>query len=274
MSFQRTQNRKKPWLAAILAFFVGGPGCFYLGWQIGLAATLIWLPLFTRLTDKGDFALLLLQGGFAAAAAKICAVKNARLESQPQAELSRQTDLSQPGSRMPAAVPRAPMSPLRKCVVFAASLFVIDAFFLNQGIFSGVVAFVAFCCIPVALWSLVRKDTAKFRLQMKQIGIVMAGCFAVFGMNWLQNQMADRRAVELGTACLEFRDKTHHYPGHLHDLVPSVIPAVPPAKYTFMSSDFFYMIGVDGEPEIYYVVMPPFGRRFYHVEKGTWGFMD
>jgi len=34
---------KKPWVAAGLAFVLGGPGCFYLGWRRGLKATLAWL---------------------------------------------------------------------------------------------------------------------------------------------------------------------------------------------------------------------------------------
>ena len=34
---------KRPWIAAVLALFLGGPGCFYLGWRRGVTATLVWL---------------------------------------------------------------------------------------------------------------------------------------------------------------------------------------------------------------------------------------
>lgn len=34
---------KKPWIAAVLALALGGPGCFYLGWRRGAKATLAWL---------------------------------------------------------------------------------------------------------------------------------------------------------------------------------------------------------------------------------------
>jgi hypothetical protein len=34
---------KRPWVAAVLALFLGGPGCFYLGWLRGVTATLVWL---------------------------------------------------------------------------------------------------------------------------------------------------------------------------------------------------------------------------------------
>jgi len=36
---------KRPWIAAVLALSLGGPGCFYLGWRRGVAATLVWLIL-------------------------------------------------------------------------------------------------------------------------------------------------------------------------------------------------------------------------------------
>jgi hypothetical protein len=34
---------KKPWIAALLALMLGGPGCFYLGWRRGVVATLGWM---------------------------------------------------------------------------------------------------------------------------------------------------------------------------------------------------------------------------------------
>jgi len=34
---------KKPWIAALLAFVLGGPGWFYLGWRRGVVATLAWM---------------------------------------------------------------------------------------------------------------------------------------------------------------------------------------------------------------------------------------
>ena len=36
---------KRPWIAAVLALTLGGPGCFYLGWRRGVTATLVWLIL-------------------------------------------------------------------------------------------------------------------------------------------------------------------------------------------------------------------------------------
>ena len=40
-----------------------------------------------------------------------------------------------------------------------------------------------------------------------------------------------------------------------------------------MDSSFSYFNNGD-DPEVWYVAMLPFGRRFYHVKTGHWGYMD
>lgn len=274
MTFPLTRHPKNAWVAAVLAFVFGGPGCFYLGWQFGLLATSISIPIFIWAVDRWVFAAPLLQVTLAVVSAKICSANNAGLALQQQPDPFRPQTLDRPGAAVTGAAARTGKSPVRKTLEFAICLFVVDAFLLNQGIFSGLVAFLAICSIPVAFWSLVRRNRSKFRLHMAQIGIVLAGCLAVLAANGLQNEMADRKAIKLGTACLEFHARNNRYPKDLHELVPTFIPQVPPAKYAFMDSSFSYMVNGAGEPEIWYTVIPPFARRFYHVEKRTWGFLD
>jgi len=48
MLMAKAKAPKKPWIAALLALVLGGPGWFYLGWRRGVVATLAWvfaLPL-------------------------------------------------------------------------------------------------------------------------------------------------------------------------------------------------------------------------------------
>jgi len=85
-------SAKKPWIAALLALMLGGPGCFYLGWRRGVRATLGWmfaLPLpvvglVTQLIIGRDgsleFAIMLLfliQAGLAWMAYRSCTRINA-----------------------------------------------------------------------------------------------------------------------------------------------------------------------------------------------------
>ncbi len=265
--------RKKPVLAAGAPIFLGGLGCFYVDWRFGIIGSFIWAIALASADAAGFWLPFLVQIGLGIAAFKICLARNARLQREASEETTSQTapQLSSANLTRGASIPS---HPLRKTVKFVCILMVVDAFFLNQGIFSALVAAVTVGCLPWAVWALVRKNKALFRLRMAQIGIVLAGCLAVFGINWFQNKSADEKAIELGNACLAYHAKYNRYPKHLEELAPEFVPSIPSAKYVLMASSFFYCFGENGEPEIYYVEMPPFGRRFYHVETGDWGYLD
>lgn len=167
------------------------------------------------------------------------------------------------------------MKPYRTTIIFAAGLFLLDAFVLNQG-------FVALLAIPVtllvfiprALWVYCKNRTLYLQ-RLNKAGIYLLAAFSVFAANTLQNRVADCRAIVLGNACLAYRAKYQHYPENLEKLVPEFMASVPLAK-PLSGVHFFYYAGVEDrkEPMLFYQAIPPFGRRFYHLEKGYWGYLD
>jgi hypothetical protein len=166
-------------------------------------------------------------------------------------------------------------SALTKTACVAVALFILDAFVLNQGI-------VALCLIlvtvsvflPRAVW-VRRGDRHLYGRRLAKAGIYVVGAVAIFGSNALQNRMADRRAIKIGNACLAFRVRHQRYPHSLEELVPEFLPSVPVAKYTLGGDHFSYFNPPSGrEPMLYYEALPPFGRRFYHMETGAWGYLD
>jgi len=163
-----------------------------------------------------------------------------------------------------------------KTILIAAGLFIFDAFFLNQGIVALlIIPLIFFVFLPRALWAL-RTSRSLSLERLIRVGIYLLAAAAIFVSNALQNRMADRRAVELGKACLAYHAKYNRYPQSLNELAPEFIPSVPLAKYTLAGGNsFFYSSRPDGgEPMLYYAALPPFGRRFYHMETGGWGFLD
>jgi len=163
-----------------------------------------------------------------------------------------------------------------KSICVAAGLFILDAFGLNQG-------FLALCLIlvsvlvflPRALWAL-RENRRLGEQRLVKTGIYLLTAVAIIACNSLQNRMADRQAIKIGNACLAFHAKYQRYPEDLNELVPAFLPSVPVAKYSLMGNAvFFYSSPIVGrEPMLYYQAIPPFGRRFYHMETGTWGYLD
>jgi hypothetical protein len=165
---------------------------------------------------------------------------------------------------------------LGKTSLIAAALFVFDALMLNQGLIALCLIFLTLLVfLPRALW-VRRSDRRLYQRRLTKAGIYLLAAVAIFACNDWQNQMADRRAIKIGNACLAFHAKYQRYPNRLQELVPEFLPAVPVAKYMLGGADhFFYFSPPSGtEPMLYYEALPPFGRRFYHLESGAWGYLD
>ena len=165
--------------------------------------------------------------------------------------------------------------PYIKTLCVAASIFVLDALILNQGFVAVILILVVlFVFFPIAVL-LRRRDKRKYEQRLVKIVIYVLTGVAVLGSNILQNRLAERRAIAIGNACLAYRTKYHRYPVELQELVPEFLPSVPFAKYALTGDHFVYSSLPGGrEPMLFYEAFPPFGRRFYHMEKGSWGYLD
>lgn len=165
---------------------------------------------------------------------------------------------------------------LRAFAILAAVLYAVDAFALSLPFFAlGLFGLAVLYFLPATLWAL-WSDGSLARLRAAKAAICLLTAILIFVTLGLQNRMADRRAVKLGDACLAYRAKYHHYPKTLNVLVPEFIPSVPVARYGLLGNDHFIYASVndDWEPMLFYEAMPPFGRRFYHMQSRTWGYLD
>jgi hypothetical protein len=165
--------------------------------------------------------------------------------------------------------------PYIKTLCVATSIFILDAVILNQGFIAVIVILLAlFAFFPIAVL-LRRRDKLKYEQRLVKIAIYVLAGVAVLACNALQNWVADRRAIEIGNACLAYRAKYHHYPAELENLVPEFLSFVPRAKWN--GEGFRYSrspLDADHEPMLFYAAVPPFGRRFYHIESRAWGYLD
>ena len=165
---------------------------------------------------------------------------------------------------------------LEASIFIAGVLYVADAFVLCLPFFALVLfAVVLLYFLPATLWAL-RSNRRVASLRGAKAGIYLLAAVSVFFTLGLQNRMADRRAVKLGDACLAYRAKYHHYPKHLEELVPEFISSIPLARYGLIGGDSFTYVcwQDDREPMLWYAAVPPFGRRFYHMESRSWGYLD
>jgi hypothetical protein len=166
-------------------------------------------------------------------------------------------------------------NPYVKALCVAASIFILDAVILNQGFIAVILILLAlFVFFPIAVL-LRRRDKRNYEQRLVKIAIYVLTGVAVLACNALQNRVADRRAILIGNACLAYRAKYHQYPAELDELVPEFLSSVPRAKWN--GEGFRYSrwpLDADHEPMLYYAAVPPFGRRFYHMESRAWGYLD
>jgi hypothetical protein len=166
------------------------------------------------------------------------------------------------------------IKPYTKTLCVAASIFVLDAVILNQGFVAVILILLAlFVFFPFAVLQR-KRDRRKYEQRLVKIAIYVLTGVAVIGSNALQNRIADRRAIAIGNACLAYRAKYHQYPADLKELVPEFLGSVPAAKWGGQSFYYARALNPDHEPTLWYEAVPPFGRRFYHMESGGWGYLD
>ena len=166
------------------------------------------------------------------------------------------------------------INPYIKTLFVAASIFVLDAVILNQGFVAVMLILLSlFVFFPIAAL-LRRRDRRKYEQRLVKITIYMLAGVAVLSSNTLQNWLADRHAIAIGNACLAYRAKYHQYPAEPKELVPEFLPSVPVAKWGGEHFRYSRAREPDHEPMLWSAAVPPFGRRFYHMESGSWGFLD
>ena len=161
---------------------------------------------------------------------------------------------------------------LRKTLIIAICLFLIDALFLNQGIIAAIALLVLFFwLIPKSIFLWLKKRSVKPQLYKCLIYFLMA--IFILGANYLNNQIAKSRANQIIGAVEKFKAVNHRYPKKIAELAPEYIEAIPTAKYTLYANGFFYS-NRDDHAFIGYVALPPFGRRIYDFNSKKWGQID
>jgi hypothetical protein len=166
------------------------------------------------------------------------------------------------------------MPSIKRSMIIALSLFIVDAFILNQGVIAFIVLIIG---LPVMTVKAIRKrkDGIQLRVRLIIMGIYALMVILVFMSNHLNNLMAEKHAEVIITACEQYKMKNGEYPPSLSVLVPEFIERVPDAKYTLSSNKFIYINDVRSNSHtLMFVEVPPFGRSYYVLEEKKWKYLD
>ena len=161
---------------------------------------------------------------------------------------------------------------LKWVLLWAGALIIIDAFVFSQGILSGFIgSWILLVALPRAVFFTKGPELKRYRL--RRAAVFIGAATLVFAYTFGNNQIAEKRAETLIIAVKSFKEKHHRYPEKLEELTPDFIDRVPKAKDTLMFNAFFYN-STSEDHVLFYVTMPPFGRKVYSFERDEWFTMD
>ena len=91
----------------------------------------------------------------------------------------------------------------------------------------------------------------------------------------MQRRIALGRAERVVAAIRAFHDEHGRYPSELQELVPKQLPFVPRPKVAIVFNEFSYAAGGrERGALLWWIDVPPHGKRSYRFDEARWSFTD
>ena len=170
--------------------------------------------------------------------------------------------------------PELPPPDPRRTALKLGALFVVDLLVIGQGIMSFFAALIGAPLLGLlAAWSFLRSSRSLAVSRAVRASLFVLLGVGTYGAMGFHTRNSEAQAEKVIRAARAYEEATGALPMHLSDLVPDHLTKVPRARFTMMYADFIY-IASESSHVVGYVVLPPFGRRLYGFETGSWGTLD
>ena len=151
-------------------------------------------------------------------------------------------------------------------------LFLFDLVVLGQGGIAICVATFGLAVLTIgAFWSAICGQRALAHNRGIRAATFLSLGVASVVMLRFHDATGRKGAHQIIEACEVYERQYGRRPDRLEDLAPAFLPKVPPARYTVLYNDFWY---IRESALLTYVVFPPFGRRVYNFNEAQWNYLD
>ena len=148
--------------------------------------------------------------------------------------------------------------PLWACLAITVCLIVLPGLVAGP-VFAPFVVLWALCAFTLSF-------SAKFasvrNQRLRNLAIYLFAAVLVGVVHVSRTNTAQAKGEMLVSAIKKFQADSQRYPSNLEELVPKYIDSVPVAAY----GRYFYSNSAQVGPLVFYVTLPPFGRRGYCFE--------
>jgi predicted membrane metal-binding protein len=148
-----------------------------------------------------------------------------------------------------------------------------DALVLGQGVAAGLCSVImVVVLLAMGLFGWLRRRPEALRRFLLALAWALIGITAV-AAHVVDIRGAGRRFQSVIAACRAYQQQHGQLPDSLEQLVPELLPQVPPARRLGLGRGFQYLKH-DGRHTLMYVVFPPFYRRFFDFEQNRESTLD
>ncbi len=161
----------------------------------------------------------------------------------------------------------------KKIAIIAFCLMIFDALIFGIPSLGLIVLFLIVCASGISAFIYLWRDKKYAKLYAIKAAIYLIALMGILGIFKFNSHMGANNAKIVIKAVNTYYADSGHYPENLNQLIPIYLESIPSCAYRMTDSDFRYFSD-QGDPNLMWVVLPPFGRRIYHFKDAEWRSLD
>lgn len=161
----------------------------------------------------------------------------------------------------------------KKIAIIAFYLMIFDAFIIGIPFLGLIFLFLIVCSSGISAFIFLLRDKKYAKLYAIKAAIYLIALMGILGIFKFNSQMGANNAKSVIKAVNTYFADNGLYPENLNQLIPIYLESIPSCAYRMMHGEFRYFSDQD-DPNLMWVVTPPFGRRFYYFKDAEWRTLD
>jgi hypothetical protein len=161
----------------------------------------------------------------------------------------------------------------KKIAFIAVCLMTFDAFIIGIPFLGLIAIFLIGCASGISAFIFLWRDKKFAKLYAIKAAIYLIALMGIFGIFKFNSTIGANNAQAIIKAVNTYYTDSAVYPENLNQLVPIYLESIPACAYRMMNSEFRYFSN-QGEPNLMWTVLPPFGRRIYYFKDAEWRTLD
>jgi hypothetical protein len=161
----------------------------------------------------------------------------------------------------------------KKIAIIAFCLMIFDALIFGIPSLGMIVLFLIVCASGISAFIFLFRDKKYSKLYAIKAAIYFIALMGIFGIFKFNSHMGAKNAETIIKAVNTYYADSGLYPENLNQLIPIYLERIPSCAYRMTDSEFRYFSD-QGDPNLMWAVVPPFGRRIYYFKDAEWRTLD